>query len=265
MSKRLFNKKDKSTSLDKAIVFNERYISSDIEGYVRLRDNILFINSSGDKKVIQVESSVAHEGKTTLICNLAVSLGFTEKKVVLVDLDFRKPRVHYPFGLSIENGIAEYMLGTIDKEQLIKRTSYKNVDIITRGGKIYNSSLVLVSEKFRNLIAELRKEYDYILLDCAPILQVSDYINILKVADGVLLAVAYGTTTKHQLSDAVKELKNNNANLIGTVFTMYDKKKESYYGKGYYSHYYNYLEEKDSTSTVDDLSSVELKKEEESK
>jgi len=253
---KMFKKKKANHDGTERIIVKENSMSSKVDGYNRLKDNILYLNTDGNTKVIQVESSVQHEGKTTVLCNLAVALGFTNKKVIVVDLDFRKPRVQQRFGISIDCGIAEFMLGTAEKKDIIKHAGekYGNIDIITRGGKIYNSSLILVSDKFKKLIAELREEYDYVLLDCAPVLQVSDYIHISQVSDGVLFLVAYAATTRNQVLDAVKELKLNGARILGSVFTMYDRKKDKgygyygkgYYGKGYYSYYRSYLEEEDT-------------------
>ncbi len=239
----IFNKlpflKKKKHATPAKIVVTEHSVSRQSEGYVRLRDNILYMNADGNKKVIQLESALAHEGKTTVACNLAVSLGFTDKKVVVVDLDFRRPRVHRAFGLLKDKGIAEYILGDVKKEDLIKHTSYKNVDIVTRGAEIYNSSLVFISDKFKELMQYLRDNYDYVIVDCAPVLQVSDYIHISKVSDGILFVVAYGITTKVQVTEAIKELKKNNAEILGSVFSMYDMKKDSSYSSGYYNKYYN--------------------------
>lgn len=220
------NKKDELHNSAIVVVEND---SIRDDGYERLRDNILYLDADGNNKVIQVESSVAHEGKTTVLCNLAVSLGLTEKKVVIVDLDFRRPKTHRLMGISKDVGIAEYILNDYKKAEIIKKTEYKNVDIITRGAEIYNSSLVFVSDKFKSLIAELREEYDYVLLDCPPVLQVSDYIHISKVADGVLFVVAHAQTTKSQVAEAIKELKKNKAKILGAVFSMYDKKKDRTY------------------------------------
>jgi capsular exopolysaccharide synthesis family protein len=199
------------------------------DGYERLRDNILYLNADGKNKVIQVESSVAYEGKTTVLCNLAVSLGLTDKKVVVVDLDFRRPRTHRVFNLSKDVGVAEYILKGLETDKIIKQTKYKNVDLVTRGQEVYNSSLVFVSEKFKSLINELREKYDYVLLDCAPVLQVSDYIHISKLSDGVLFVVAHASTSRSQVSDAIKELRKNGANILGSVFSMYDSKRDKKY------------------------------------
>ena len=103
---------------------------------------------------------------------------------------------------------------------------------------MHNPALILVSDKFKALIAELKEKYDYVFLDCAPILLVSDYIHISKVSDGVLFIVAHASTTKKQVAEAVKELRKNGANILGSVFTMYDKKKDKdFYG---YGNYYGY-------------------------
>ncbi len=226
------------------IIVNEETLIGKLEGYNRLRDNILYLNSDGKTKVIQIESSVSHEGKTTVACNFAVTLGLADKKVCVVDLDFRKPKVYSTFKISNENGIADYMMGTASKEDVIKHTQYKNVDVITRGSKVYTSTVILLSEKFKSFIAELKNEYDYVILDCPPVMLVSDYIHILQVSDGVLFLVAYGTTTKGQVTDAINALKNNNANILGTVFSMYDRRRvfkggsSYYYNKGYYGYYY---------------------------
>lgn len=248
---------------DQGRIFVGEEKGSRVEGYNRLKDNVLYMNADGNTKVIQIESAVSAEGKTTVVCNLAVSLGLTEKKVVVVDLDFRRPRVHRLFKESKDVGIAEYFLGEATKEQIIKHSTYKNVDIITRGSEIYNSSLVLVSDKFKDFIKELREEYDYVLLDCAPVLQVSDYIHISKVSDGVLFMVAYAITTKGQANEAIKELRKNNANILGTVFTMYDRRKDKdlhyggYYGYGYGYGYYRAYADTEEDKAIDEQLSQE--------
>ena len=233
----LLKKKNMQKGLSK-IVVTEKTTGGYAEGYNRLRDNVLFLNAAGNTKVIQIESSVANECKTTVTCNLAVSLGYAGKKVVVVEADFRRPNAHRLFKADGDTGIAEFIMDKASKDEIVKHTDYPNVDLITRGGEITNPSLVFLSDKFKELIAELREKYDYVLLDCAPALQVSDYIHIAKVSDGVILLVAYATTSKFAVADAVAELKKNDVKLLGTVFTMYDRKKD--YGHAFGYKYYGY-------------------------
>lgn len=207
------------------IIVTENTTDYRSEGYNRLRDNILFLNEANNAKVLQIESSVANECKTTVACNLAVSLGYAGKKVAVVETDFRRPNAHRLLGVDGDNGIAEYIMGKISKEETIRRTEYPNVDAVPRGAEISNPSLVLISEKFKDLIGYLRDSYDYVILDCAPVLQVSDYIHMGKVTDGALLLVAYAATSRNAVADAVEELRKNEIKLLGTVFTMYDRKK----------------------------------------
>ncbi len=242
----MFFKKKKARPEKESIVITNEKNYKQIEEYNRLKDNIMFLNADGKNKIIQIESAMPHEGKTSVLCNLAVALGLTDKKVVVVDLDFRRPKIHKRFEVSNKFGIAEFMLGEVQKEDIVKETKYKNVSVVTRGGEINNASLVLTSKKFKTFVKGLAKEYDFVLIDSAPILQVSDYIHILSVSNGVLFVVAFGETTKRQITEAINELKKNNANILGTVFSKYDKKKDGgyYEGNTYGSGYYNYYVKK---------------------
>ena len=236
----LRSKKRKHNDFQSKIIVSEDFSSVGSTGYTRLKDNILYMNADGNCKVIQIESSLSHEAKTTIISNLAVSLGITEKKVMVMDLDFRRPKLHRMFKLEKEKGIAEFMQGELEEKDIIKKTEYKNVDIITRGLEIYNPSITFLSEKFARLVESLKEKYDYILLDCAPVLQVSDYIHISKISDGVLFVIAYAKTTKNQVIEAINLLKKNNIKILGTVFSMYDRKKDKEYNP--YYKYYAYSE-----------------------
>ncbi len=239
----LFRKKKRRNDFQSKIIVSEDFSSVGSTGYTRLKDNVLYMNADGNCKVIQIESSLSHEAKTTVISNLAVSLGVTEKKVAVVDLDFHRPKLHRMFELEKEKGIAEYMQGVCSMDDIIKSTNYKNVDIVTRGADIYNPSITFLSEKFANLIKYLKEKYDYVLLDCAPVLQVSDYIHISKISDGVLFVIAYGKTTKNQVVEAINLLRKNDIKLLGSVFTMYDRKKDKEYNS--YYKYYSYSERED--------------------
>lgn len=211
------------------------------EAIDRLKDNVLYYAIDGSKKVIQFESSISGEAKTTTTVNLAVALGESGKKVVVIDLDFRKPRVHRAFRLDNENGISDYLIDKIDKKTLLKQTDYNNVTVISRGSEVQNPTSILTSDKMSNLIEELKNEYDFVLLDCPPVLMISDYIHISRLSDGVIFNMAYGKTKKAQVKEAISLLRKNNIPIIGSVFTFYDPKRANSYGDyQYYNYYYSY-------------------------
>ncbi|MCR5422662.1 MAG: CpsD/CapB family tyrosine-protein kinase [Bacilli bacterium] len=222
-------------------IYYDRGFGNIKEAIDRLKDNVLYYAIDGSKKVIQFESSISGEAKTTTTVNLAVALGESGKKVVVIDLDFRKPRVHRAFRLDNENGISDYLIDKIDKKTVLKQTDYNNVTVISRGSEVQNPTSILTSEKMSNLIEELKNEYDFILLDCPPVLMISDYIHISRLSDGVIFNMAYGKTKKAQVKEAISLLRKNNIPIIGSVFTFYDPKRANSYGDyQYYNYYYSY-------------------------
>jgi len=229
----------KSLLRSESIVYNQNNHDWINESINRLKDNLLSYSLDKSKKVIQIESSVAAESKTTTVCNLAVALGASGKKTVIVDLDFRKPRVHRPFHLENVDGITDYLLEKIDYEKVAKKTSYENVYVVNRGTDIQSTSFILTSDKMKDFIQKLRNDFDFVLLDCPPVLVISDYIHIGQFSDGVIFNVAYGKTKKAQVNDAINLIKKNNIPIIGAVFTFYDPTK-SYNSGDYYGHNYKY-------------------------
>ena len=208
-----------------------------LEGYSRLKDNVLFLTEDGKNKIIQVESSVAGECKTTVVANLAVLLGMNNKKVLIIDLDFLRAKSHKMFNVDGEKGLNEYMLGQAELKDVIHATQYDNVDVLSRGGKVANPSLVLISEKFHNTLKQLRGSYDVILVDMSPVLQSANYLHVSPLTDATIFFVAYGKTHRSQVKEAVAELKKSGANIVGSVFTMYDPKigrSVGYKGNSYY-------------------------------
>ena len=242
----LFRKKDKSTfdtDIPKIIVGKKEGKG---EHYDRIKDNVIYYSDNGKNKVFQIESSISGEGKSTVTINLAVALSKSGKKVWVLDLDFRRPKIHRSFNIPNHAGIAEYMLGECSKEELIKSTEY-GVDVINRGKTTQNTAIIFTSDKFKELITELRGNYDIILLDCPPVLLVSDYIHISKFSDAVLFIVLSGVTRRAQLKESIELLKRNNINIFGIAMTYKNSSKflrNRYYSSSYYKgSKYKYSEE----------------------
>ncbi len=216
------------------------------ENYHRLKDNIIYSSDSGKNKVFQFESAISGEGKSTVVANTAVALALSGKKVVIVDLDFRRPKVHRIFSIQNVQGIAEYMLGECEIADVIKKTEY-GVDVVNRGKATHNASIIFTSDKFKELIEDLKKEYDLVLFDCPPVLLVSDYIHYSKLSDVVVFVACMGITRRSQLKEAYELMKKHNDNCLGTVLTFRNTGKlssrYSYYNNRYYRNLKNHYSE----------------------
>lgn len=235
--KKLFKGKRKTHSNIPEIVVSD-VPGSVNECYTRLRDNVIYYSDSGKNKVFQIESAISGEGKSTVASNLAVSLVKSGKKVLLIDLDFRRPMVHKIFKITNLNGLAEYMLDECEKKDLIKTTDY-GVDVINRGKLVHNTSLIFMAEKFKDVIKEFKNDYDVVLLDCPPVLQVSDYMHISKISDSVIFIVSNGKVRRSQVKESFELLRREEVKIFGTVLTADSsfkayKDRYDYYG-GYYT------------------------------
>ena len=247
MLKRRFFKKNSeyNTEIPKIVVNGT---SGDGVNYNRLKDNVIFSSDNGKNKIFQFESAVSGEGKSTVVANTAVALAKSGKKVVVVDLDFRRPKVHKIFGVNNLNGISEFMLGECEEKEVIKTTEY-GVDVVNRGKLTNNASIIFTSDKFKEFIYSLREKYDMVLFDCPPVLLVSDYIHFSPLSDNVIFVASVGVTRRSQLRDAYELMAKSNPRILGTVVTYRNSGKfGSRYGGYYNSRYYrgvksNYVED----------------------
>lgn len=180
-----------------------------------------------------VTSSLAGEGKSTTISNLAMVMTELKKKILLIDLDLRKPSVHKQFNISNRIGITDLLLNKDDYKNYINNV-YLNLDVITSGRIPSNPTEIINSNAIKEEIKKLSSFYDYIFLDTPPIALVSDPITISSYSDAVILAIAYSETEKEIAQKSVESLKKVNANIIGTILNKIPVSKNNKY---YYSYY----------------------------
>lgn len=196
---------------------------SEKEAFNKLKDNVLCFLDDGKNKVLQIESSVHGEGRTTVAANLAVMLAKNYKKVAVLDLDFHNPEMHEVFKIANTFGIVEYILGECSFNELVKETEY-GVDVLNRGKAAANESVIFTGDKFKSLIEKLKEEYDVILFDCPPVLERSDYIHLAKLSSGVLFVVSSEKVRRSQVKEAVSSLNKAGAKLMGSVVTVSAKR-----------------------------------------
>lgn len=217
------------------------------ETFRSLRTNLLFIMGDPDKKVVLVTSTISGEGKTFMASNLAVSLALLGKKVVLVGLDIRKPGLNKMFHLSHkEKGITQYLAAphSTDLHALIQPSGVTaNLDLLLGGPIPPNPTELLARQSLEDAIGTLRKEYDYIVLDTAPIGMVTDTLILARVADASIYVCRadYTHKTDYQLINELQE--HHRLPNLCTVVNGIDMKKKKYgyyYGYGKYGKYYGY-------------------------
>ena len=198
------------------------------EAFRYLRTSVRFAALDRAVKVIHVTSPASRDGKTTTVANLAVVLAQVGERVLIIDLDLRRPRVHQFFGLANEVGFTSVVLGEVPLSIAIQASEVPGLFLLSTGIPPANPSEVLSSDRAAELIAVLRSDGWTIVLDSPPVLPVTDASVISTVADATLLVTASGLTKKHHVKRSVELLQQVNANLVGTVLNRMSRPGEYY-------------------------------------
>lgn len=205
------------------------------ENIKSLRTNLQFTAVDKPIKTILVTSTNAAEGKSFIASNLAISFAQTDKKVLLVDCDLRKGRVHKLFGLTNTSGLSNLLAGDIRSfANYIRATKIKKLNVMTCGTYPPNPSELLASRKNKHLIKMLREYYDVIIFDGAPVGGLADSVILSSYMDETLIVVKDGNTTKNDLIAAKDSLDKVGADIAGVVFNMVNRKSSKYYNSYYY-------------------------------
>lgn len=216
------------------------------ENIKSLRTNLQFTAIDKNLKTILVTSTNASEGKSFVSANLAISFAQAEKKVLLVDCDLRKGRVHRLFDVPNTDGLSNLLTDDLENvAHYIHNTGVDNLDIITCGTYPPNPSELLASRKMKKLLTSLRHRYDIIIFDGAPIGGLADSVILSSLMDEAIIVVKDGNTSKTDLMAAKLELEKVGAKVAGIVFNMVNRKSSKYYNY-YYGHGYGYGEDKTS-------------------
>jgi succinoglycan biosynthesis transport protein ExoP len=200
-----------------------------------IRTNILFMSPDHPIRTMVVTSPSPQEGKTTTAANLAITLAETGNRVLIVDTDLRRPRLHKSFGVPNQVGVSSVIVGDVPVDQAIKRSEVPNLDVLTCGPVPPNPAELLHTEKFLKLIEDLKTRYDRIIFDSPPTSAVTDPAVIGNVVDGVILVVKGGKTTRDAAGHAKRQLASANVRILGVIVNEIDFSNSSY---GY--QYYNY-------------------------
>lgn len=223
------------------------------ESYKTIRANIMFsVMKKGCKKIV-VTSSAPNEGKTTTTVNLAVSVSQADQKVLLIDGDLRKPKIHNYFNIPNAPGLTNYLGDKISRKKttdlfsVVHPTEYENLSVLCAGSIPPNPAELLGSELMTEFLDDISKDFDYIIIDTPPINVVSDCMPLVRESDGVVVVVRSGHSTHPELQRALSSLEFIDAKILGFVVNFVESRagkigKYSKYGKyGYgYSLYRAY-------------------------
>lgn len=203
-----------------------------VESYRSLRTSVQFLGIERDVQVLQITSAMPGEGKTTTATNLAVVLAQTGASVVLVDADLRKPRIHQVFALSASIGLTDNLVG--DPIDLTLQGVEDGPEVIVSGPVPPNPSEMLSSKRMTEVIKDLRKRFDYVVVDSAPTLPVSDAKALSRQVDGVLIVIQAGRASLPQVRQTLTTLEQVNATILGLVLNKATETDvDGSYGYGY--------------------------------
>lgn len=217
------------------------------ETFRSLRTNIKYIlgNETDEGKIILITSSLPNDGKSLISVNVASIFAISGKKALLIGYDLRKPSLHKIFGLNATHGLTSYMVGRYELDDVLQATEFNNFDVLVSGPVPPNPSELIDSDKNRALLKELKKRYDYIILDTPPVNLIADAQCLAKESDINLFVVRSEQTNKAAFKISLAELIERNDVKVHFVFNDIKTVAQKYgygarYNKGYYGYGYGY-------------------------
>lgn len=204
------------------------------ESYRNIRSSLLFMASDGVRpKTILITSSIPSEGKSTVSSNLARAMAFAGSKVLLIEGDQRRGQLHEVFGFEPTPGLADVLRGEIPLQEVIRTTNLENLWFIPRGKAPRNPGELFLGQRMDNLLQEVYNQFDYILIDSAPVLAADDTTSLAPKMDGVLFVVRNSYTSVKLLRQSMDLLNQRQVRILGVIYNRADMKGGDY-------NYYNY-------------------------
>jgi polysaccharide biosynthesis transport protein len=201
-----------------------------------LRTNILFSAADHQIKTIVVSSANPREGKTTSVIYLGTTMAQSGQRVLLIDTDMRRPRLHVSLKVSRQTGLSNLIVGDEDYDAVIRKTDIPNLFVLPCGPLPPNPAEILMTHRFETVLAELAKRFDRIILDSPPLNVVTDAVVLSKQTDGVILVAHADKTLREELKRSAKQIKAVDGKIIGVIVNAIEPDQRS----GYYYSYYGY-------------------------
>ena len=211
--------------------------SSAAEAFRKLRTNLQFLTVDNPPRVIVITSASPTEGKSTAAINIALALAEADQNVVLVDGDLRRPRIAKYLDVLGSVGMSNVLSGAAPLTEVLQTTKYPQLTVLAAGPTPPNPSELLGSRTAEKMFGELRTQFDYVIIDSAPLLAVTDGAVLAAHADGALVIVRAGKTKRDQLRHATGILNDVGATVLGGVLTMMPTRGSGVYSYNYYYYY----------------------------
>ncbi len=203
-----------------------------------LRTNILFSAADRQIKTIVVSSPSPREGKTTSVIYLGTTMAQSGQRVLLIDTDMRRPRLHASLGVSRQIGMSNLIVGDHSYDEVIRTTDIPNLFVLPCGPLPPNPAELLMSNRFDQVLEELQRRFDLIILDSPPLQVVTDAVVLSKKTDGVILVVSAGKTLREEAKRAARQIQTVGGTIFGVITNTVEPDQRS----GYYYSYYGYTE-----------------------
>lgn len=206
-----------------------------------LRSNLQFISSGEGPKVLAITSTISGEGKTFLAINFGAILSFLNKKVIILDVDMRRPRLSKIFNVSNDKGMSTILIDKDNYKDCIHTTELENLQFITSGPIPPNPAELILSDKLQEVLALMKEEYDYIIFDTPPLGLVTDGLEIIKQADYPVYVFRADYSSKSFISNLDKLIEDNKVTQLSVVLNDVGRGVSGYYyGYGGYGYSYGY-------------------------
>lgn len=207
------------------------------ESFRQLRTNLQFVDVDNPIKVVVVTSSVAAEGKSSTATNMAATFAEAGRKVLLIEGDLRRPRVAEYLGLEGSIGLTNVLAGQVGLNEVLQKWGRGGMSVLPSGSIPPNPSELLGSQNMADLITAMKNVFEIVIIDTPPLLPVTDGAIAASLADGAILVVRHGKTSRSQVAAAVAALEAVDARLLGSVLNMMPTKGADAYGYCGYGYY----------------------------
>jgi capsular exopolysaccharide synthesis family protein len=209
-----------------------------VESFRGVRTNVLFSSAQAGGRSIVVTSTGPGEGKTVVASNLGIALAQSGQRVLLVDADMRKPRLHQLFKMSAEPGLSNVLVGTGKASAAVRPSGIPGLWVLPAGLHPPNPAELLGSRRFSDFLVSLVEHFDWVVLDTPPVMAVTDSSIVAHLTTGVVFVVGAEMTNRHAAQRALEQLEHARAKFIGAVLNKVDLKHNPYYYSQYYKKEY---------------------------